>query len=195
MTLTDARSRPRRPLSDPDTSHDWTPQADEHGMTRGYYCPDCLIAGAPVSAPCPDRVGWLRARLAVVEADRAAARVQLDAWGAIIDATRRDRDGARTERDTALARVRGLEAEVAALSVDRALRTFTVADLDRLPVGACFIDRKDDAPEWAFTKQADGMWDAPNASDPYTSADMLATWCDDEDYRLAADAALRGGGQ
>jgi hypothetical protein len=61
--LVDCRSTPRRPLTDPDLTHDWTPQHYPSGAIGGYYCPDCLIAGAPTSTLCPDRVGALVAEV------------------------------------------------------------------------------------------------------------------------------------
>jgi hypothetical protein len=61
--LVDCRSTPRRPLTDPDLTHDWTPQHYPSGAIGGYYCPDCLIAGAPTSTLCPDRVAHVVAEV------------------------------------------------------------------------------------------------------------------------------------
>lgn len=75
--LVDCRSTPRRPLTDPDLTHDWTPQHYPSGAIGGYYCPDCLIAGAPTSTLCPDRVGALLAEVRRLREERDKARAAL----------------------------------------------------------------------------------------------------------------------
>jgi len=105
--LVDCRSTPRRPLNHPDLTHDWTPQHYPSGAIGGYYCPDCLIAGAPVSAPCPDRV---RALVAERDELRELLAEQQRAFTAGLEVSQRTAD---TESDE-------LRLEIAALRGDKA---------------------------------------------------------------------------
>lgn len=76
----------------------------------------------------------------------------------------------------------------------RALSTFTVAELDALPVGSrfiCFLTLTDEGHRYTFTRFADGMWRWPMHTNlsGFSSAAMLAHWCvgDSDDYHLDTD--------
>jgi len=72
----------------------------------------------------------------------------------------------------------------------KALRDFTVAELDALPVGARFVDRGSFPGvsgadrellivEWTLTKREDGSWSFPNNLPSKSSAMMINEWADD----------------